>query len=734
MQTRRCPNCHRLQRSSAQRCSRCGRSFARPKALEFTARVSTASQPIASPHRAGHYFGLHPEDQPYQSNRIVTPRQQAEFSDQSQEPAHIVLPSTASAPALKRYREAFYPPRSIPEQPPQTQRPLAPIASVPPLPAEKPRRSPGKDKEASPHHFIPGVPRRTLSLVLIVSCVTFLLAASIITLGHLNADRSGSNASLLAIPKIVRANDLFALRGEKWPAHVSVELTDESGQSLVSDGSQPLHIQTNSQGFFQARILAASNWHPGSHILYATEQQHKRTVSTTIAVQTPPPGLPSLHLSATSMDLDAAAAGVVSEQSLTLTNRGGGNVTWQASSDEPWLTFSPGNGTFAGQEEVQITANRGSLAPEEYTGHIQFAQEGQPQSALTLTVTMEVTPAPALLALSTAALSSSAPARQNPTDQNITIRNDGGQGLSWSASATTSDGASWLALTPASGTLAPGLATPLSVQIDSYALPVGTYSGLINFTGGASAHVRVTFSVVAPGNLVVSPPALSFAALAGQENTDQTLTMQNSGDLALDWSATVSTRDGGNWLAVTPKDGSLAGGGQTTIRVSAKATTLLPGAYQGTLTFQAGSLTRTVALAFTVTAAPIAPSPTVIPSTTPTTGASTTIDIQPTQLQITTVKGQQPAKMEITITNTGLAVLHWNALVDKQTAPYVQMAPSQGSLNPGEQGQIVLTVDASQADVGKLTGTMTIVDGETAIASKTVGLEVTVQDLAATSP
>src|SRR5579884_3990407 len=33
-----------------------------------------ATGEVASPHRAGHYSGLHPEDQPYQSEEIRNPR------------------------------------------------------------------------------------------------------------------------------------------------------------------------------------------------------------------------------------------------------------------------------------------------------------------------------------------------------------------------------------------------------------------------------------------------------------------------------------------------------------------------------------------------------------------------------------------------------------------------------------------------------------------------------------
>ncbi len=643
MQTRRCPNCHKLQRASAQQCSRCGEPFGRKRLREQLSRVSQPSLPIASPHRAGHYFGLHPEDQPYQSNKLVTVRHHPELPEttlyEGQEPTHIVLPSTDSAPALKLYREALLPPHSDIDQQ-QTQRPKASVTVATPVDvsARRPRPTFGLRRP------IFSISRRVVSSALIVSCVLFLLAASIITLGHLGADRSGQN----------------------------------------------------------------------------------RTFSTSITVQSAPAGEPGLKLSMTSLDLGSAASGVVSAQSVKLSNLGGGLIAWQASSDQPWLTFSPASGTFAGQTEVEVAVNRGVLAPQQYTGHIQFSQQARQSSIVTLTVTMAVTPAPARLSVSTTTLSCSTPAQQDPADQSITIRNDGGQSMSWSATTTTDDGAPWLSLSPASGALAPGTQATLPVHVDSHTLPVGSYSGLLTFGGEASARVRVSLSVVAPGNLVASPSMLSFSALAGQPTNAQSLTLQNSGQLSLDWSAAVATLDGGNWLTIAPDHGSLAGGEQTTLQVSASATTLTPGAYQGTLTFSVGGLTKTISISFAVTA-PVTPSPSPTSITTP--SPSPAISVQPGTLQITTVKGQQPATVQINVTNTGQGVLHWSAKVDDHSAPYIAVSPAQGSLNPGQSITITLTVDVSQVSASEMVATLTVVDADssTQVASRSMLLDVLVQ-------
>jgi len=128
MQTKRCANCHKLSRAEAVTCSRCGQSFA-----GNTTRVSTSSAvtapsgkrstvverpahrtrrrtiPPASPHHAGHYSGLHPEDQPYQSAMLAVQRPPARSSNtgavaqqEQQEQQEKEEPEIRPAPGLPR--------------------------------------------------------------------------------------------------------------------------------------------------------------------------------------------------------------------------------------------------------------------------------------------------------------------------------------------------------------------------------------------------------------------------------------------------------------------------------------------------------------------------------------------------------------------------------------------------------------------------------------------------------
>src|SRR5713101_2629907 len=96
METKRCLYCHKLQRADAQVCSRCGHMFLSKMPETRSRDLSRPSIPPASPHRAGHYSGLHPEDQPYQSSMmsVQRPPERHAAPEARQEPEIEYLPTS----------------------------------------------------------------------------------------------------------------------------------------------------------------------------------------------------------------------------------------------------------------------------------------------------------------------------------------------------------------------------------------------------------------------------------------------------------------------------------------------------------------------------------------------------------------------------------------------------------------------------------------------------------------
>jgi len=94
------------------------------------------SNPPASPHRAGHYSGLHPEDQPFQSSFM--PVQRAPAVTRSLVDQEVVLPTVITAPA---------PP---PKAPDTEGLPKRRVAVPTPLPLPMPQRSVNSPLGSSP--------------------------------------------------------------------------------------------------------------------------------------------------------------------------------------------------------------------------------------------------------------------------------------------------------------------------------------------------------------------------------------------------------------------------------------------------------------------------------------------------------------------------------------------------------------------------------------------------------
>src|SRR5450759_926939 len=89
----------------------------------------------------------------------------------------------------------------------------------------------------------------------------------------------------------------------------------------------------------------------------------------------------------------------------------------------------------------------------------------------------------------------------------------------------------------------------------------------------------------ASANLVISNAAFTFAGDTVNNPVTQAITIQNTGGQGLNWTATVSTANGGNWVALSSNSGYLAAGAVSNMTVSAVSAGLSIGTYQGTITF-----------------------------------------------------------------------------------------------------------------------------------------------------
>jgi hypothetical protein len=106
-----------------------------------------------------------------------------------------------------------------------------------------------------------------------------------------------------------------------------------------------------------------------------------------------PPAPPVLSVSSTSAAFTAVQGGAnPAAASVTVSNTGGGILTFSVTSDSPWLTVTPTSGT--APQTLQIGAATGALPVGTVTGHITITASGVTGSPATIAVGFFVTPVP----------------------------------------------------------------------------------------------------------------------------------------------------------------------------------------------------------------------------------------------------------------------------------------------------------------------------------------------------
>jgi len=279
------------------------------------------------------------------------------------------------------------------------------------------------------------------------------------------------------------------------------------------------------------------------------------------------------------------------------------NVVASTNGSLNWLSVSPSSGTTTGT--FSVTADGSKLTAGTYTGFITVTGVGPNGSPVagnpaTVQVTLvvaagTVSAAPASLTFTQAVGGSAPPA------QAVTVSGTPSP-INFTVGAAASGGGTWLTATPASGS------TPGTIQVSASAgtLAVGQYTGTVTITApsasGSPISIPVTLNVVAGQVITATPAALAFNYVIGTAvpaaQQVQAATTGNSIPLSM----TASTKDGANWLSVTPATAATP----ATLTVAVSPLTLAAGIYTGTVTINSpnASTPATVAVTLTVLVVP----------------------------------------------------------------------------------------------------------------------------------
>ncbi len=515
-----------------------------------------------------------------------------------------------------------------------------------------------------------------------------------------------------------------------------VSLTRDIEEAVETHNGGSL-IQTKPDGSARAVITIANSWDPGFHTIEAEDTTTRFTASATLRIDAGPTRPAHLRISTTTLDLGADIQGANTIQPLLLQNEGSGAITWSASSDQSWLSFSPTHGVFSDVQKIMVGGERTNLAPGDYSGTITFSSNvGTMQ---TVKVGMTVRPLPAnagaVLAVNPAVLSFTAiDGGADPSVQSLVINNPGSQPLYWSLGDNTTTAqsdqpayfaeidpnANWLNTDQSSGVVMPQATSSINVNVHSHALLPGVYNKSLVFNAGSGhsalnspQNVSVALTIQPRCGLTLSTGSLAFNAVSGQTNpSDQAVSLMASASCpgTTTWSAVSSV----NWLTITPASGQLKGTTNATVNASVSTAGLKPGSYNGNITIATGGQnTQSVAVQLTVQP-PLPPSAPII-------GAA------PLNLNFSAVAGQpDPPGQVVTLTNTGGSPLSWHTSINLLASSWLGASPTGGTVAPGQTGQLQVNVSANGLTPGTYVGQV-VLNGQDANNTTAGGSPQTIQ-------
>ncbi len=532
--------------------------------------------------------------------------------------------------------------------------------------------------------------------------------------------------ALQVTPSKAAMGGIITLHGSGFSRSGRIGLTRDTNIMLVDTGGTNI-IHADSEGSFSDTVIVDPSWRAGSHIIRAEDAILHKSASFAVVVTGQNASLRPSHLlvSTNAIDLGSGDQATNSTQIVTLSNTGGGQITWQATATQSWLMISPKSGTVSyGQNmNVAVAADRSNLKVEAYVANVIFTSDIT--APFKLPVKMVVTQLQpgheAVLQLTPAVLSfTGTDGGTNPLAQVVTVSNPGVLSLQWNATSVTNDGSGWLSVYPLSGTVTKGGSQAVIIGVNTSTMLPGVYSGSLTFASqGTKAAkdspqtVYVSLTIVPQCAIQISPGGLTFAGAYLQPSPAQkviSLGVSQGCSTVLHWNTTVTTSSGGKWLSIGPTSGVTPA--SPTIHVS--STGLKPGTYSGSIIFNWPSGSQNLPITFTVGQA-TTPIVTAAPATIPFRG----------------IIGQKgPLTQKATITNSGVGTLTWKAAAATTVGgAWLAITPVTGTLASQLSAKMTVTVTLlGTLTAGTYTATITITGTDSAahpVAGSPLSIPVT---------
>jgi hypothetical protein len=235
--------------------------------------------------------------------------------------------------------------------------------------------------------------RSTLNSALITIHSATLTKLQANTQYHVRALAHDSAGILVTGPDYVFATQAGAIAVTVTPTSATVNSggTQQFSAQVVNTGNTSVTWTAtagsiSSSGLFTAPTITADQ---SVTVTAKSVADPTKAASASVTVKAP---VPALGVSPKSVNFSATQGGSnPSQVPVSITNTGGGTLSFTVASDAAWLIAGPASGT--APATVQLGANIAGLAAGTYTGHITVSAAGASNSPATITVTLTVTAA-----------------------------------------------------------------------------------------------------------------------------------------------------------------------------------------------------------------------------------------------------------------------------------------------------------------------------------------------------
>lgn len=324
----------------------------------------------------------------------------------------------------------------------------------------------------------------------------------------------------------------------------SVASSDANWLSLNGSGAGSITPSTPASIAFT--VNAGASLAPGLHTgqIKVTDLSSQNTQVANVALLVNGTQ-PTMQLSETGLTFFAVANAVVTvpEQSISVFNLGGGTLSWTTSvaylePNQSWLSVTAsGSSASATPGQVAFSVNPAGVAAGQHYATVTVTSTTAANSPQNVTVLLNVVEAGQLGSAPQTSTSGTivvaAGGSATAATQSLTLFSPAGANLTYSSSVFTSDGGSWLSVTPPTGSLGTAGTGTLTIQGSATALSAGVHYGTVQvaFSEGTVQTIQVALVATPAVGASASASLSSHADTSAPGCTPKTLvaTFQNPG-------------------------------------------------------------------------------------------------------------------------------------------------------------------------------------------------------------